>query len=270
MPLRGAKCCGMQSFGTIGGMMAMQRRGGWPAIGMTSEMATADMPKRSLAFTFPDVSGRSDQEAVAVFNPEADCDCGACRSGKSALVAKTARQCRALARCRKGLCIEHYVGATPSSASLLGTLRRLNAELGLIPANQVEQLAADVHDFSESFARAFQKLPADRTCYLIIDALDQMEAEHSAHDLHWLPAVLPDHVQLVLSLATDGQDVSSRRLLAALRLRDAAWIDLADHPLTDADRRSLIERIPSMASKSLEPEHIASLLDNPGTRNPCT
>jgi len=193
---------------------------------------------------------------------------GPAGSGKSALVAKTARQCRALARCRKGLCIEHYVGATPSSASLLGTLRRLNAELGLIPANQVEQLAADVHDFSESFARAFQKLPADRTCYLIIDALDQMEAEHSAHDLHWLPAVLPDHVQLVLSLATDGQDVSSRRLLAALRLRDAAWIDLADHPLTDADRRSLIERIPSMASKSLEPEHIASLLDNPGTRNP--
>jgi hypothetical protein len=82
---------------------------------------------------------------------------GPAGSGKSALMARAARQCRALARVRKGLFIEHFIGATPSSSSLQGTLRRLNVELGLIPANEIERLATDVDDFAEAFALALQK-----------------------------------------------------------------------------------------------------------------
>jgi hypothetical protein len=176
---------------------------------------------------------------------------GASGTGKSAVLAKASRLCRALARRRRGQAVSHFVGATASSGQLPSLLKRLCVELDLFPDEELDQLAVGVDGLAAEFARALEQFEPRKPCYVVVDALDQLDSAHDAHSLHWLPTALPDHVQVVLSYAADVEDASVEQLAGALRLRGAQFLDLdrPEYGLTEAQRREIIERVPSLVAK---------------------
>lgn len=195
---------------------------------------------------------------------------GASGAGKSAVLAKTSRLCSALVRRSPGQAVSHFIGASASSSELPSLIKRLCMELNLFHEEELDQLAVDVKSLAAAFASALVGIDPEQPCYVVIDALDQLDPAHEAHSLFWLPTSLPAHVHVVLSYARDVEDAGVERLTGALRLRSARFLDLdqPEYRLTDAQCREIIERVPSLVAKSLEPTHVAALLHNDATRNP--
>jgi len=117
-------------------------------------------------------------------------------AGKSALLAHWTD--RYMARHPKAVVIRHFIGATSDSADLTAMLRRVMGEFrrqlgvqGEIPTDDVALRAA--------FPNWLSMTAAKGRVVLVIDALNQLEDQHGALDLTWLPPMLLANIRLVVS-----------------------------------------------------------------------
>jgi hypothetical protein len=112
-------------------------------------------------------------------------------SGKSAALAKF---CQSLAAPHPHLrvsaspsliLIPHFVGASPRSTSVREMLMRLCTELkqALSLGEEIKQDMRELDQLRDFLA----KVPADRRCVLVLDALNQLDDTDNAHQLFWLP-----------------------------------------------------------------------------------
>jgi WD40 repeat protein len=177
-------------------------------------------------------------------------------SGKSALLARFYTELRDSER----LVIRHFVGASPASTSLPSLLKRLcSSLLAMRPEKDAVELPDEPQQLEILFLDCLAKTAADVT--IIIDAVNQLEDRHRAHELRWMPSTLPPNVRMIVSSGSDAVKViknipSKTDLVLELPL------------LEDDERTELIGRLPSVFCKSLEKQHADALLAHPGTRNP--
>jgi hypothetical protein len=185
--------------------------------------------------------------------PRLCCVRGPSGQGKSTLVAAFVA---ALRRARPNdLIVEHYVGAVDGSSDVRRLLLRLTEELrrrqpdgASDPADDAPADRLDAHGLARRLARQIEPYAGEDRIVLVIDAVNQLDADH---DLTWLPKRLGAGVRVVLSTAASAQAGSSGaqgereeaagRVVARLASQEPPplWIDLA--PLGPRHVRTIIE-----------------------------
>lgn len=145
-------------------------------------------------------------------------------SGKSALLANWALGYRQ--RHPEELVIEHYIGASPSSADWAAMLRRVMGEFKRRFGIQNE-IPETPDALRGAFPNWLYMAAAKGRAVVILDALNQLEDRNGAPDLVWLPPVMPSKMRLIVSTLPG-------RPLAEIKKRD--WPALEVKPL-DADSK---------------------------------
>jgi tetratricopeptide (TPR) repeat protein len=177
-------------------------------------------------------------------------------SGKSALLANWALRWRGS---NPGtLLIMHFIGATPYSADWAAMLRRIMAEL-----KRSLHISGDIPDKPDGLRIAFANwLPmaaAQGRVVLILDALNQLEDREGAHDLVWLPSVIPENVRLFVStLAGRPLDELTRRGVKPLTIK----------PLAPGERREYVQKYLAQYAKTLSPDRLERIALASQTQNP--
>lgn len=182
-------------------------------------------------------------------------------SGKSAALARFARD--SAAAHPDVLVIPHFVGASPASTGLRQTLHRLcsilKAEYEL-----ADPVPADTNSLITTFRQFVGEVPPNRRLLLVIDALNQLDESDNAQQLHWLPSQFPPHVRVVTSCIDDPDRTEAA--LQAFEHRPHQRIPV--EPLTHHERFEIVEKVPLLSAKSLDPRQVQWLLDKPATSNP--
>ena len=206
-----------------------------------------DQVHRELA----DYLGGDAQEPLVLVGPSG--------CGKSAILARLYTE---YAReHRETFVLPHFIGASATSTSVASMLRRLCQELqghfgfpGEMPDDPTE--------LPGTFRMFLGMLPQDGRAAIIIDALDQLDERDREMGLPWLPSEFPANVKLVVSCL---DDVGNREVLEELDERGHPVVRV--EPLTEADCKQIIEKVPSLSAKTLDDEQRELLLANFATRN---
>eukprot|EP00004_Rigifila_ramosa_P012313 TRINITY_DN2659_c0_g1_i6.p1 TRINITY_DN2659_c0_g1~~TRINITY_DN2659_c0_g1_i6.p1 ORF type:complete len:1175 (-),score=306.98 TRINITY_DN2659_c0_g1_i6:1339-4374(-) len=141
--------------------------------------------------------------------------------GKSAVMAKILRELSA----QPGKIVAaHFVGASPASINIRMMLKHVCQQLAIaakLAHNTQKSLDAVVGDDYDALTKLFSDLldkvsaicvESKKIAVVVLDALNQLSADHNAHLLHWLPKVLPSRVVIVAStLASPLWDVLRTR-----------------------------------------------------------
>ncbi len=177
-------------------------------------------------------------------------------SGKSALLANWA-----IKRRRDNPdtpLIVHFAGSVSHSTSLTGMLIRIMGELKQkfaldleIPEREDKVLGA----FKEFLHKASEK----GEVVLIVDALNQLEAQMGAHELNWLPEKMPDNVRVIVSTLPG-------RPLEVIEKR--GWQTMEVYPLNEDEAGVLITEYLAQYSKRLDGPQIQKIISAPQTKNP--
>jgi len=177
-------------------------------------------------------------------------------SGKSALLANW------VARYRQthpdALVLQHYIGATPYSADWAAMLRRLMGEF-----KRRLGLQQDIPDQPDALRSAFPNwlymAAAKGRVVLVLDALNQLEDRDGAHDLVWLPPVLPENVRLIVSTLPG-------RPLDEIQKRN--WPTLKVELLDARERTKLLWKFLRQSGKRLNKKRRRRIAAAPPSANP--
>ena len=149
------------------------------------------------------------------------------------------------------LVITHFAGASAVSTDLRRLLRRLCH--GLVSASgHQEEVAHDTQELITGLPVLLRQVAASRRIVIVIDALDEVEADDNGQAGDWLPQTLPAGVRLVTSCAHLASSALGRRD------RDVREITLA--PLTECDARLIIEAFGQRYRKQMTDDQIGLLL----------
>ena len=171
--------------------------------------------------------------------------------GKSALLAGLAAQ-RLAEEPRRGWLLPHFVGISPESSRVTGTLRRLWREIAQRSSLQ-ELPPEDDRSLMERFSELLAQAAAKGPFILFIDGLDQFRRVQRGSHLEWLPAELPPGVRIIVS-TLKGE------WLDELRARRPAPTEiLLEDPTPEIRTQIVTERL-SEYRKSLDQTQLAALL----------
>ncbi len=212
-------------------------------------------------------------------------------SGKSAALARFVRVYRRARR--QTTVVSHFIGASPRSASLREMLERLCQEVyaNALHVEHVARLAAvtglgeeaekqrqaieqeysvphEIAPLVTTLRNFLKMIPKEHRVLIVLDALNQLEEADRARELWWLPRDLDPHVRVVVStiVAPETSEADQDPIARSLVHRDKTHLAMA--PLTDADRREILRRVPAIAAKTLSESQVKALLAKPTTDNP--
>src|SRR5436190_642419 len=152
--------------------------------------------------------------------------------------------------------VKRDIGAAPMSTSPVVTVRSLCEALRrhLGARRQPTEVPHDPAELFATFSNLLAEAAKAGLVVVMIDALDQLDADGDAHDLPWLPVALPDGAKVIVSaLAGDALD--------QLRRRVSEEQVLVVGPMTDQDRTRLASELLGRRSKRLMPDQLQRLLD---------
>jgi len=182
---------------------------------------------------------------------------GASGSGKSALLAAW------LERQRESVVFYHFVGATPSSVSAEGILRRFFGELrtrGVIP--RTERMPQDMAGLIAALPSWLEQLSAMGGGVILFDALNQLGTALD-RELNWWPHEWPENVRVIFStLPGDVWRGMTRRGWDA-----EGWV-LAVPPLQPEEKRTIMNLYLKLFSRELAKDLQERLLIAEQTANP--
>ena len=174
-------------------------------------------------------------------------------SGKSALMAKAFEL--AGADRSKAVKVVRFIGATPGSSdgrTLLGNLCR---QIARAYGADESAVPTEYNDLAVEFGRRLGHAMAERPLVVFLDALDQLGPTDPARALSWLPAVIPDHVRLVVSAVPGDCEGALRakrpgpEFLPLDRMSRGEgetalgqWLAAARRTLRDKQRQDLLDR----------------------------
>jgi DNA replication protein DnaC len=209
-------------------------------------------------------------------------------SGKSALLAKFYRDYKYDKDKNQInpelLFIPHFIGASAGSAALYNLLRRCCEEIFNTSLKQeMEQKLAQIkeggeegHKQREAIQREYE-IPVDinklseafesflhktkQKTIILIDGLNQLDESHDAHDLSWLPSALPDsgNVKIIASTLAGK---------AAEALQKKTDLELEVTALTKNEQREIIQGLPTIFAKTIDPQMVDILIQREETANP--
>lgn len=129
-------------------------------------------------------------------------------SGKSALLAKYSEQTGK--RHPDWLVIPHFVGASPDSANLRQLLQSFYLHINKA-SNSDENIPADFKALVEGFSDKLKNAANPDRVIFIIDAVNQIEKSDNAHNMPWLPRIIPKNTRFIIStLSGKAHDATSK------------------------------------------------------------
>lgn len=182
-------------------------------------------------------------------------------AGKSAALAKFVEVYRE--QNRDTLVIPHFVGASPASTNLRQVLFRLC----LILKDQfkfADEVPPDTNSLITLFRKFVSEVPNTSRVILVVDALNQLDEAENAQQLYWLPWQWPAHVKLIASCIADPD--RPEPVLKAFTHRNPHPVKVP--ALTSVERMEIVQAVPSISAKTLDPLQVGLLLANPATENP--
>jgi hypothetical protein len=132
-------------------------------------------------------------------------------SGKSALLARAAKEALKDTKRSCVIVLERYIGGVPGTESLMTTLSALVADIAACYDQPQPAAAENIKALIEDFKLVMGYATARRPLILYLDALDQLDVADSAWMLEWLPKELPRHVRVVASARTGTSVEQSTR-----------------------------------------------------------
>lgn len=172
-------------------------------------------------------------------------------SGKSALMAEFARQCRR--RRPDAVVLPYFVGGAPGSTDLILMLRHLCETLCLL-CRLPDAVPTEPLRLRQTLPQLLAKAAARRPIILVLDAVNQLDPAGRSHELDWFPGRLPSNTWIVVSsLPGDCLD--------RLRERAGSQPGLTVGPLSDPERETLVRQQLELRRKRLTDEQLRRLLD---------
>lgn len=182
---------------------------------------------------------------------------GAAGMGKTALLCKLAQDMQSVLAAGALVVVRLLSAHHPRRPDVVGVLHGLLLQIcqahGLAPPSQVTA------NSPASLAEVFRSVVAEvsrreHTLLIVLDALDQLSDLHQAHKLYWLPASLPPHVHLVVSMDTNS------KMFANVRLKLHGEVFFEVGRLARGDGRKIMERYLLAEQRSLTPEQADGVL----------
>lgn len=181
---------------------------------------------------------------------------GAEGSGKSTLLATWVSHYQSLHPDRT--VITHFVGASPFSSDLTRMLWRIVSEITEIFSLNLK-IPDELSELKTAFTKCLNLIPASQRVIIVIDGINQLENKSGAHELLWLPQVLPENINLIAS-ATTGPVAEN------MLIRD--WAELELQPLTLSERLAFITVFMERYGKNLHESQITQIASAKQTKNP--
>ncbi|MCB0714015.1 MAG: tetratricopeptide repeat protein [Ignavibacteriae bacterium] len=151
--------------------------------------------------------------------------------------------------------IEHYVGLGSGDSGHLGLMLHIMSEIR-DRFDRTEELPSGREEIETAFA-SWLGFATGRPMLIVIDAVNQLQSH--AHELHWLPPVMPEGVQLIVS-TTDDEQLKT--------LRACNWQEYSVEPLDEKKRKAVIVHFLSNFSKSLSPNQTGRIAGSPKSAHP--
>lgn len=124
-------------------------------------------------------------------------------SGKSALLARAAKETSHNTKSSRALVLQRYVGGVPGTESLIDMLSLLSADIATYFGHPEPPIAQNLDDLIQTFTAVLAHATQQRPLILFVDALDQLEPSDRAWMLEWLPPELPAYVRIVVSIRSE-------------------------------------------------------------------
>lgn len=143
--------------------------------------------------------GKSD-EPLTVYGPSG--------CGKTSIIAEVARQVPFTYK-KDAIVVLRFLGTSPASSNLWRLLKSLvtqiltniEGDLNSIPSEFDKLLV-----FFQSLIEKYEK-HSSKPLVILLDSLDQLSSDFSAHKLRWLPKKLGKNVRIVTSTYTESNDI---------------------------------------------------------------
>ena len=188
------------------------------------------------------------------------CLCGPSGIGKSALLCRFYRDSVEQRGQGGPLVIGHFVGTSARSTSARQLLRRLCHELA-VAADLRESMPDSYEELLQIFPSLLGQVSGKRRVVLIIDAIDQLNAEPSRVELSWIPETLPKNARIIFSLVPGSA-------MDALRERLQRPSELMLELLEDSDAEMILEFFLQRYRKTLDGNQKSELLKKSQARLP--
>ncbi|ELU16709.1 hypothetical protein CAPTEDRAFT_199172 [Capitella teleta] len=185
-------------------------------------------------------------------------------SGKSSIIAKIAEITATRATLKKipgggktgWKVFYHFVGAVPGSTELLKLLMRLVKEIGT-----VSELPGNLESASQTTTGLLAKTDAPHWI-IIVDALNQLDEDTAALINSWIPRNLSRNIRIVLSMIEDTPQHTN------FRSRDPPAKEVKVNPLSEQDRREIVDSLLGRYNKRLDNSQMNSLMNKEWSTNP--
>jgi tetratricopeptide (TPR) repeat protein/GTPase SAR1 family protein len=154
--------------------------------------------------------------------------------------------------------IQHYLGATPESASAMVCVRRLLGELKE-RYNLKEEIPSDINKLRNALPVWLGQTLGKGKIVIVLDGLNQLEGEERDIKLDWLPRIVPPNVRIIASALVGPA-------LEELRNRD--WHE-HEVPLVDLpERKEMIRTFLQIYRKELKEDFFTQLAETSAAANP--
>ena len=154
--------------------------------------------------------------------------------------------------------LAHFIGVSPESADPVAIQRRLIGELKRLFSLHRAAPGRD-SEVAEAFDKCLKSVASRGRIILVIDALNQLEADEGSDRLGWLPETFPANVKPVLSSILKADANAAKR---------RGWRVIQLKPPSRRERADMIRRYLEHFGKNMEPEQIRRILSLPQTANP--
>lgn len=154
---------------------------------------------------------------------------------------------------------DRYIGSTADTMTPLTLLRWIMQEMKTLFGLTDEKwtIPQDGKKLIDAFPTWLEETAKTGPLLLVLDGLDQLIPDNTAHNLQWLPSSLPKSVRLVCSTVPVGMsDAASRDSDACAVLKDRRFSELAIQPLNDKECERLIDEFLAQFGKKLDKKQI--------------
>jgi WD40 repeat protein/AAA+ ATPase superfamily predicted ATPase len=161
-------------------------------------------------------------------------------SGKSALMAHAIEEFRNNYPSTE--VVSRFIGATPESINGRALLESLCKQISRIYGVDESTIPTDYKELIEDFPKRLESATAEKPLVIFLDALDQLSDMDNARNLIWLPAKLPAHVRLVVSILAGNDSKSDSEILSSVKRKLVKSILLQLKPMSIKEGSELLDR----------------------------
>jgi hypothetical protein len=172
-------------------------------------------------------------------------------AGKTTLMAMTSDD---VSRNSKAVTIRRFIGATPDSLDPTSLIQGICVEIAQAFAAPEPADIRNVREVAEAFQRHLALATPEQPLMVWVDSIDQLATGSTAEAVNWLPAHLPSHVALVVSVR------AGRVAHAAAARIGESHRGLVLGPMAPSDGAAVLDGWLRTAQRQLTPEQRDAVL----------